>query len=65
MGWSKERLEHVARTRLGGAKLIVVANREPYIHRYTDGESHTASGCKPSLKPGIWRRRRQHRHVSQ
>ena len=34
MGWNKERLVNVARTRLGGAKLIVVANREPYIHRY-------------------------------
>ena len=38
MVWTKERLEDVAQTRLGGAKLIVVANREPYIHRYRDGE---------------------------
>jgi trehalose 6-phosphate synthase len=37
MGWSKEGLEQVARSRLGGARLIVVANREPYIHRYQDG----------------------------
>jgi trehalose 6-phosphate synthase len=63
MGWSKERLEHVARTRLGGAKLIVVANREPYIHRYKDGEIQwirPAGGLTTALDPvmqacgGIW-----------
>jgi trehalose 6-phosphate synthase len=63
MGWSKERLEHVARTRLGGAKLIVVANREPYIHRYTDGEIRwirPAGGLTTALDPvmracgGVW-----------
>jgi trehalose 6-phosphate synthase len=32
MGWSKERLVEVARERLGGAKLVVVSNREPYLH---------------------------------
>src|SRR5258708_5274689 len=36
MPWTKERLEEVARTRLGDAKLIVVANREPYLH-FHDG----------------------------
>jgi trehalose 6-phosphate synthase len=54
MGWSKERLEHVARTRLGGAKLIVVANREPYIHRYHDGEVEwirPAGGLTTALDP--------------
>ena len=54
MGWSKERLEHVARTRLGGAKLIVVANREPYIHRYHDGEIdwiRPAGGLTTALDP--------------
>lgn len=63
MGWSKERLEHVARTRLGGAKLIVVANREPYIHRYQDGEVEwirPAGGLTTALDPvmqacgGVW-----------
>ena len=63
MGWSKERLEHVARTRLGGAKLIVVANREPYIHRYKDGEIEwirPAGGLTTALDPvmqacgGVW-----------
>jgi trehalose 6-phosphate synthase len=63
MGWSKERLEHVARTRLGGAKLIVVANREPYIHRYQNGEVEwirPAGGLTTALDPvmqacgGVW-----------
>jgi trehalose 6-phosphate synthase len=54
MSWSKERLETVARTRLGGAKLIVVANREPYIHRYRDGEVEwvrPAGGLTAALDP--------------
>jgi trehalose 6-phosphate synthase len=63
MGWSKERLEAVAQTRLGGAKLIVVANREPYIHRYRDGEIEwirPAGGLTTALDPvmracgGVW-----------
>src|SRR5439155_15295716 len=37
MPWPRERLEDVARNRLGGAKLVVVANREPYLHSF-DGE---------------------------
>ncbi len=54
MGWSRERLEDVARTRLGGAKLIVVANREPYIHRRRDGEVEwirPAGGLTTALDP--------------
>jgi trehalose 6-phosphate synthase len=63
MGWTKERLEEVARTRLGGAKLIIVANREPYIHRYEGGEircMRPASGLTTALDPvmracgGVW-----------
>jgi trehalose 6-phosphate synthase len=54
MPWTKERLEEVARTRLGGAKLIVVANREPYSHVY-DGEEirwmKPASGLTTALDP--------------
>src|SRR5262249_20017536 len=34
MPWTKERLAASVRERLGGAHLIVVANREPYIHTY-------------------------------
>lgn len=63
MTWTKERLEQVARSRLGGAKLLVVANREPYIH-VLDGEEvrcmKPASGLTTALDPvmratgGIW-----------
>src|SRR5436190_19430735 len=63
MAWTKARLEEVAQTRLGGAKLIVVANREPYIHRYHEGEIELirpAGGMTTALDPvmracgGIW-----------
>src|SRR6478672_1813559 len=63
MPWTKARLEEVAQTRLGGAKLIVVANREPYIHRYHDGEVQwirPAGGLTAALDPvmqacgGVW-----------
>src|SRR5260370_34340315 len=63
MPWSKERLEEVARARLGVGKLIVVANREPFIHVY-DGEEircmRPASGLTTALDPvlracrGVW-----------
>ncbi|HEY1375418.1 MAG TPA: trehalose-6-phosphate synthase [Gemmataceae bacterium] len=63
MGWSKARLEQVARERLAGAKLIVVANREPYIHRRRDGAVEwirPAGGLTTALDPvmracgGVW-----------
>jgi len=63
VAWTKERLQEVARTRLGGAKLIVVANREPYIHRYKDGDVtwiRPAGGLTTALDPvmqacgGVW-----------
>jgi trehalose 6-phosphate synthase len=54
MPWSKERLEEVVVTRLGGAQLVVVANREPYHHVY-DGEHirciKPASGLTTALDP--------------
>jgi trehalose 6-phosphate synthase len=63
MAWTKARLEDVARTRLGGARLVVVANREPYIHVY-DGDAvrciKPASGLATALDPvmracgGVW-----------
>jgi trehalose 6-phosphate synthase len=63
MPWTKARLEDVARNRLGGAKLVVVANREPYIHVY-EGERircmKPASGLTTALDPvmracgGVW-----------
>ncbi len=63
MAWTKERLEAVVRDRLGGAKLIVVSNREPYIHTYEGDEIHCmrpASGLTTALDPvmracgGVW-----------
>ncbi len=54
MVWTRERLEHVAQTRLGGAKLIVVGNREPYVHRYRDGDIdwiRPAGGLTSALDP--------------
>jgi trehalose 6-phosphate synthase len=63
MGWTRDRLEDVARTRFGGAKLIVVANREPYIHRFRDGAVEVmrpVGGLTAALDPvmracgGVW-----------
>lgn len=63
MPWTRERLEDAVRTRLAGAKFVVVANREPYIHVY-DGEDvrcmKPASGLTTALDPvmracgGVW-----------
>ena len=54
MPWTKERLEEVARTRLDGAKLVVVANREPFSHVH-DGDEirciRPASGLATALDP--------------
>ena len=54
MAWTRERLEEVARTRLGEARLVVVANREPFIHAY-EGEAirctRPASGLTTALDP--------------
>jgi alpha,alpha-trehalose-phosphate synthase [UDP-forming] len=35
--WSIDTLQELIQERLDGRKLIVVANREPYLHRFTDG----------------------------
>lgn len=37
MAWTKDSLEETVKRRFGAAKLVVVANREPYIHN-RDGE---------------------------
>lgn len=55
MGWDRARLEAVAQSRLNGAKLIVVANREPYIHQYDAageiGWFRPAGGLTTALDP--------------
>jgi hypothetical protein len=63
MPWDRDRLVEVARSRLDGARLVVVANREPFIHVY-DGEDircqRPASGLTTALDPvmracgGVW-----------
>lgn len=62
--WTAERLKGILTRRLHGEKIIVVANREPYIHeRGADGAiavRHPASGLVTALEPimracsGVW-----------
>src|SRR5690242_16688146 len=63
MPWTKARLEEVTRQRLGGARLVVVANREPFVHVYEGGDircKRPVSGLTTALDPvmracgGIW-----------
>jgi trehalose 6-phosphate synthase len=54
-GWTPERLQQVLRRQLGGEGIMVVANREPYIHE-RDGQggirvSHPASGLVTAIEP--------------
>jgi trehalose 6-phosphate synthase len=61
--WNRDALHQLIDERLAGHKLIIVANREPYIHRFT-GEQvvcvKPASGMAAALDPilqacgGIW-----------
>jgi trehalose 6-phosphate synthase len=56
MAWNQERLLEVARDRLGGARLVVVSNREPVIHDYRDGavvSMRPASGLTTALEPVV------------
>ncbi|HYD42113.1 MAG TPA: trehalose-6-phosphate synthase [Anaeromyxobacter sp.] len=62
--WTPERLQHVLRETLHGDSVIVVANREPYVHqRAKDGSLavlRPASGLVTALEPvlracsGVW-----------
>ena len=62
--WSPERLRQTLTRHLGGEGVVVVANREPYVHdRSPDGSVHVrhpASGLVTSLEPvmracsGVW-----------
>jgi trehalose 6-phosphate synthase len=53
--WSPERLRNVLQTRLHGEGVVVVANREPYIHERAPAGSvrvvHPASGLVTALEP--------------
>jgi trehalose 6-phosphate synthase len=62
--WSPERLRYTLRRHLHGERIVVVANREPYIHvRSEDGSikvQHPASGLVTAIEPvmracsGVW-----------
>jgi trehalose 6-phosphate synthase len=62
--WTPQRLKQTLNRYLHGEKLIIVANREPYIHERTaDGDIkvvHPASGLVTALEPvmracsGVW-----------
>jgi trehalose 6-phosphate synthase len=64
MGWSPERLQRVLHRQLEGDRIVVVANREPYIHERTREGAirvvHPASGLVTALEPvlracsGVW-----------
>lgn len=61
--WTKEALHELIRTKLRDHQFIVVANREPYIHRYAGDQIEfvqPASGLAVALDPimracgGVW-----------
>jgi trehalose 6-phosphate synthase len=61
--WTKEALHDLIETKLGDHRLIVVANREPYLHRHSNGRIEcvpTVSGMVSALDPilratdGVW-----------
>ncbi|MCU1263183.1 MAG: otsA [Bryobacterales bacterium] len=61
--WTKDELIALVREQLLGHKLILVSNREPYVHRWVDGRievQQPASGMAAALDPilrvcgGVW-----------
>src|SRR5262245_54369088 len=61
--WTKDTLQELVRKRLGDHRFMVVANREPYQHRYAGGRVECvapASGMVSALDPvlraagGVW-----------
>jgi len=62
--WTAERLKQTLNRHLHGEKIVILANREPYIHEFTeDGRievQHPASGLVTALEPvmhacsGVW-----------
>lgn len=62
--WTAQRLKLILNRHLQGEKVVIVANREPYIHeRQSDGSikvQHPASGLVTALEPvmrtcsGVW-----------
>jgi trehalose 6-phosphate synthase len=62
--WTPQRLKHVLERHLKGERVVIVANREPYIHQARGDGSvsvlHPASGLVTALEPvmracsGVW-----------
>jgi trehalose 6-phosphate synthase len=61
--WTKDALQELIHTQLGERRLILVGNREPYLHRYSGGRIECvppASGMVSALEPilkasgGVW-----------
>ena len=61
--WNPERLRSALKEHLQGERVVVLANREPYIHHKSNGEVrvlHPASGLVTALEPvmracsGVW-----------
>jgi trehalose 6-phosphate synthase len=56
MAWSRETLQQAVAEKIGDRKFIVVSNREPYIHVYSDDGIRCitpASGMTVALDPVI------------
>ncbi|ABD87500.1 alpha,alpha-trehalose-phosphate synthase (UDP-forming) [Rhodopseudomonas palustris] len=56
--WSPATLQELLRTTLPGAEVLIVSNREPYIHNHVSGGTHIAvqipaSGLVSALEPVI------------
>ncbi|HEX2544008.1 MAG TPA: trehalose-6-phosphate synthase [Ramlibacter sp.] len=52
--WNAERLQALLRTQLRGDQVIVVSNREPYLHQHKDGKvvvQRPASGLVTAVEP--------------
>jgi len=53
-GWNPQRLQSLLRTQLRGDQVIVVSNREPYMHERVDGKLEVrrpASGLVTAVEP--------------
>ncbi len=63
LGWTKERLKETLTKSLSGERVVILANREPYIHERRGDRievQHPASGLVTALEPvmracsGVW-----------
>ena len=52
--WTPERLRQVLRSELVGEKVIIVANREPYIHEYVTRTANGDNGRDDHARKRSW-----------